>query len=153
MFYCKKILYAIVVICSLVACKDTTDTPPFNFRYMVRLIDEDGSSSLQKNQNRINEITVNLLEPYNAEIVNLVYLESYDYLDIQVQEWSPNIKDDIEDYMIEMQYPKDIRSKKDTLRVRYQFNGTQPYIINAFYNDIEPQYMRTEIIVFELENK
>lgn len=92
MYHSKYILYFISIILFLVSCKETCDTAPFNFHCLIRVVGEDDSSSFKKKPDQIHKIVTNLLEPRNAKIVNFVYLENYDYIDIQVQEYTSNIK-------------------------------------------------------------
>ena len=94
-----------------------------------------------------------MLEPHNAKIVNFVYLENYDCIDIQVQEYTSNIKNGIVNYVLEIQYPNGIRMPKDTIRVEYKFEMNQSHIISAFCNDKEPKYIAEDVIVFEMKNK
>ncbi len=153
MYYSKCILCFISIIFFLVSCKETCDTTPFNFHCLIRVVGGDDSSSFKKKPDQIYEIVTNLLEPRNAKIVNFVYLENYDCIDIQVQEYIFNIKNGIVNYVLEIQYPNGIRMPKDTIRVEYKFEMNQSYIISAFCNDKEPKYMAEDVIVFEMKNK
>ena len=89
-----KLLYVLFTLFILIGCKENTDTPPFIFNCKVKLINEDGSSPLQENKDKINQITVNLLSPINkdTQITDISYLTYYNCLNIQVREWEACIK-------------------------------------------------------------
>lgn len=153
MYYFKHILYFIFIAFFLVSCKETDDIVPFNFHCLIRVVDEDGSSSFKKNPDETCKIVTNLIEPRNARIVNFVYLKDYDYVDIQVQEHNSNIKEGIANYILEVQYPNEIRLLKDTIKVEYEFEMNQPYIISAFCNGKKSEYMEKDVIAFEVKNE
>ena len=60
----------------LTSCKESTDTPPFVFRCLVKLVNEDGSLPLEENKDKTSEITINLIKPTdnNAQIENMLIL-------------------------------------------------------------------------------
>lgn len=137
-------------------CKDSVDTPPFSFICKIRFIDQDGSSLLQKNKERINEIAVKMLEPSDSDTkVSVEYMEVADFLAIQVIEWKGGIKNDgnrIQDYKIQLQSPEVFsKQEKDTIRIRYQFKNYTPSVIEGFFNNEKPESMATELIVFKIE--
>lgn len=83
----------------------------------MKLINEDGSSPLQENKDKINQITVNLLSPINkdTQITDISYLTYYNCLNIQVREWEACIKHKgnyEQEYILEIQYPEEIRKEK-----------------------------------------
>lgn len=86
-----KLLYVLFTLFILIGCKENTDTPPFIFNCKVKLINEDGSSPLQENKDKINQITVNLLSPINkdTQITDISYLTYYNCLNIQVLNGKP----------------------------------------------------------------
>ena len=108
-----KLLYVLFTLFILIGCKESTDTPPFIFNCKVKLINEDGSSPLQENKDKINQITVNLLSPINkdTQITDISYLTYYNCLNIQVREWEACIKHKgnyEQEYILEIQYPEEI---------------------------------------------
>ena len=150
-------LLSILLTVLLTSCKESADTPPFNFFCKIKLINKDGSSPLKENRDRISEITVSLIKPLNndAKIIDVSYLEYNECLSIQVQEWEATIKnggDYEQEYSIEIQYPEDIRKGKDTIRIKYRFKDSRPSAIEAFCNDKKPQYMDVDATYFEVEN-
>lgn len=141
----------------LTSCKESTDTPPFVFQCQVKLVNEDGSLPLKENKDKISEITINLIKPTdnNAQIENMFYLDYDGCLNIQILDRKVTIKNDgnyDQEYRLEIQYPEEIRRRKDTIRVKYRFKDYRPSIIEAFYNDKKPQYMGTDVTYFEVEN-
>ena len=70
----------------LTSCKESTDTPPFVFRCLVKLVNEDGSLPLEENKDKTSEITINLIKPTdnNAQIENMLYLDYDGNLNIQI---------------------------------------------------------------------
>ena len=141
----------------LIGCKENTDTPPFIFNCKVKLINEDGSSPLQENKDKINQITVNLLSPINkdTQITDISYLTYYNCLNIQVREWEACIKNKgnyEQEYILEIQYPEEIRKEKDTIKIKYQFKNARPSIVEAHYNDIRATDTSVNDVTFEIEN-
>ena len=63
----------------LTSCKESTDTPPFVFRCLVKLVNEDGSLPLEENKDKTSEITINLIKPTdnNAQIENMMVTLTY----------------------------------------------------------------------------
>jgi len=55
-----KLLYVLFTLFILIGCKENTDTPPFIFNCKVKLINEDGSSPLQENKDKLTR-TLKLL--------------------------------------------------------------------------------------------
>ena len=141
----------------LTSCKESTGTPPFVFRCLVKLVNEDGSLPLEENKDKTSEITINLIKPTdnNAQIENMLYLDYDGNLNIQILDRKATIKNDgnyDQEYRFEIQYPEEIRRRKDTIRIKYRFKDYRPSIIEAFYNDKKPQYMGTDVTYFEVEN-
>ena len=96
---------------------------------------------MQENKDKINQITVNLLSPINkdTQITDISYLTYYNCLNIQVREWEACIKNKgnyEQEYILEIQYPEEIRKEKDTIKIKYQFKNARPSIVEAHYNDI-----------------
>lgn len=101
----------------LTSCKESTDTPPFVFRCLVKLVNEDGSLPLEENKDKTSEITINLIKPTdnNAQIENMLYLDYDGNLNIQILDRKATIKNDgnyDQEYRFEIQYPEEIRRKK-----------------------------------------
>lgn len=152
-----KLLYVLFTLFILIGCKENTDTPPFIFNCKVKLINEDGSSPLQENKDKINQITVNLLSPINkdTQITDISYLTNYNCLNIQVREWEACIKNKgnyEQEYILEIQYPEEIRKEKDTIKIKYQFKNARPSIVEAHYNDIRATDTSVNDVTFEIEN-
>lgn len=80
----------------LTSCKESTDTPPFVFRCLVKLVNEDGSLPLEENKDKTSEITINLIKPTdnNAQIENMLYLDYDGNLNIQILDRKATIKND-----------------------------------------------------------
>ena len=78
----------------LTSCKESTDTPPFVFRCLVKLVNEDGSLPLEENKDKTSEITINLIKPTdnNAQIENMLYLDYDGNLNIQILDRKATIK-------------------------------------------------------------
>lgn len=155
LYHIKLLSFLIVVF--LTSCKESTDTPPFVFQCQVKLVNKDGSLPLKKNKDKISEITINLIKPTdnNTQIENMFYLDYDDCLNIQILDRKATIKNDgnyDQEYRLEIQYPEEIRRRKDTIRIKYRFKDYRPSIIEAFYNDKKPQYMGTDVTYFEVEN-
>ena len=85
--YCCILLHLIVLF-SLIGCKESTDTPPFVFGCNIKLINDNGSSPFQNNKDKIKLISVKLQEPLEAKVINVDYLEYSDELYIQLSEWN-----------------------------------------------------------------
>ncbi|MCS2591108.1 hypothetical protein NXX56_07090 [Bacteroides thetaiotaomicron] len=112
---------------------------------------------LEENKDKTSEITINLIKPTdnNAQIENMLYLDYDGNLNIQILDRKATIKNDgnyDQEYRFEIQYPEEIRRRKDTIRIKYRFKDYRPSIIEAFYNDKKPQYMGTDVTYFEVEN-
>lgn len=155
--HCIRLFYFLFITFLLTSCKESTDTPPFSLCFDIKLINEDGSSSLKKNRDLTDEITVILLKPINdaAEITDISYLDYHDCLKIQVIEWGAASKNDgnyEQEYIMEIQYPEEIRNNTDTLKIKVQFKNARPLIIEAFYNDKRPKYVGLDVTSFEIEN-
>ncbi|WP_291596645.1 hypothetical protein [Bacteroides sp.] len=137
----------------LTSCKESVDTPPFNFFCEVKLINKDGSSPLKENRDKISEITVDLIKPQNndTQIIGVSYIEYYECLRIQIADIK-NGGNYEREYSIEIQYPENIRKGKDTIRIKYQFKDHRSSVIGAFYNDKKAQYMEADATYFEIEN-
>lgn len=155
--YHIKLSYFLLIAFVLTCCKESVDTPPFIFHCKVKLISEDGSSFFEKNKDKINQIKVTLLKPLNndVKVTAVSYLEYYNCLDIQIQEWEACIKNNgnyEQEYIWEIQYPEVIRKKKDTVKIKYQFKNACPSIIEAYYNDIKPTDTSTNDVTFTIKN-
>ena len=95
---------------------------------------------LEENKDKTSEITINLIKPTdnNAQIENMLYLDYDGNLNIQILDRKATIKNDgnyDQEYRFEIQYPEEIRRRKDTIRIKYRFKDYRPSIIEAFYND------------------
>lgn len=155
LYHIKLLSFLLAVF--LTSCKENSDTPPFVFQCQVKLVNEDGSLPLEENKDKISEITINLIKPTdnNAQIKIVFYLDYDGRFNIQVLDRKATIKNDgnyDQEYRLEIQYPEEIRRRKDTIRVKYRFKDYRPSIIEAFYNDKKPQYMGTDVTYFEVEN-
>lgn len=152
--YCCILLHLIVLF-SLIGCKESTDTPPFVFGCNIKLINDNGSSPFQNNKDKIKLISVKLQEPLEAKVINVDYLEYSDELYIQLSEWNVanRNKGNLDrEYIAEIQYPEGIRKEIDILRGKFLFKDYRPSIVGAFYNDEKPHNMNVGSIFFEIEN-
>lgn len=151
-----KLLSFLFLIFLLNSCKESTDMPPFNFNCNVKIINKDESSPFKEYKDKIREITVKLLSPLNNDInIDMSYNGYYDCLNIQLQEWGAVNKNNgsyEREYVMEIQFPEEIRDKKDVIRVRILFEKGYPFLKEAYYNDIKPKYMGLDETFFEIEN-
>lgn len=149
-----KLLYFLLSV-SLTSCKESADIPPFNFLCRMKLVTEDGRLPLKENKDKISKIMVNLIKPQDSDVQinDVFYLDYYDCLNIQIMDRKVSNSSNYErEYSIQVCYPEEIRKGKDTIKVKYQFDGSRPSIIEAFYNNEEPQYMGSDAIYFEVKN-
>lgn len=155
--YSIKLFCFLFAMFLLIACKESTDTPPFILCIDVKLINEDGGLPLKEHKDKIEYITVNLANSINnaGEVINISYIDYPDCLRIQVLEWNAISKKDgnyEQEYIMEIHYPEEIRKKTDILKIKVQFKDAIPSVIEAFYNDQKAQYMGLDVIYFEIEN-
>lgn len=121
----------------------------------MKLVTEDGRLPLKENKDKISKIMVNLIKPQDSDVQinDVFYLDYYDCLNIQIMDRKVSNSSNYErEYSIQVCYPEEIRKGKDTIKVKYQFDGSRPSIIEAFYNNEEPQYMGSDAIYFEVKN-
>lgn len=155
LYHIKLLSFLLVVFQT--SCKESTDTPPLVFQCKVKLVNKDGSLPLKENKDKISEITVNLIKPTdnNVQIDNVYFLAYDDCLNIQILDRKATIKNDgnyEQEYRLEVQYPEEIRKRKDMIKIIYRFKDYRPSVTEAFYNDKKPQYMNTDATYFEVEN-
>ncbi len=156
--HCLKLLCFFFTMFSLTGCKESTDMPPFTLCLDIKLINENGSLPLKENKDKINDIIINLLNPINtaAKVASISYLDYPNCLRMQIAEWGANLKNNgnyEQEYIMEINYPKEIREKIDVLKIKVQFKDKVPSIVNAYYNNQEAQYIGLDIIYFEIKNK
>lgn len=154
-FDCSKLLFCVIASLFFVSCKESTETPPFVFNCDIQLINKDGSSPFSENKDKIKLIAIKVQQPLEAEVASVSYVDHSDYLSIQISEWNVanrNKGHSEQEYIVQIQYPKEIRKETDTLRIKYQFKDYRPSVIEAFYNDEKPQSMKTEATSFKIEN-
>lgn len=115
----------------LTSCKESTDTPPFVFRCLVKLVNEDGSLPLEENKDKTSEITINLIKPTdnNAQIENMLYLDYDGNLNIQILDRKATIKNDgnyDQEYRFETNIPKKSVGEKTRLELNIGLKITDP---------------------------
>ena len=57
-----------------------------------------------------------------------------------------------QEYILEIQYPEEIRKEKATIKIKYQFKNARPSIVEAHYNDIRATDTSVNDVTFEIEN-
>ena len=152
----SKILFSLIVFLFFVSCKESTDTPPYVLNCYIKLINEDGNSPFKENNDEIKQISVKLLNPAEAEVGSVDYVEYPDDLSVQISEWgvwNRNKGNSEQEYIAEIQYPDVIRTGKDVIRIKVRFEDYFPHIIEALYNDEMAKIMDSNYVFFEIENK
>lgn len=151
-----KLLCFLFTAFLLTGCKESVDAPPFNLFLTIKLINENGSSPLKENRDKVGDIKVNLIKPINDTAKSsILYLDYYDCLRIQVVDWSVTSKNGgnfEQEYIMEIQYHEKIRQETDILKFKIRFENARPFIIESFYNNETPQYMGLDVVSFEINN-
>lgn len=157
--YVSKLFFSIIFILGFTSCdNEDPDTPPFCFSCLIHLLDKNGESMLETNEQLLKDIEAYIVEPVNEGICiyDINYLQSANCLQINLSDSYTLIENKgtyEQEYILKVKYPDEIRTGTDIIRIKYQFKDYRPTIKEAYYNAIKPQEMDASTIVFQIKEE
>lgn len=157
--YVSKLFFSIIFILGFTSCdNEDPDTPPFCFSCLIHLLDKNGESMLETNEQLLKDIEAYIVKPVNEGICiyDINYLQSANCLQINLSDSYTLIENKgtyEQEYILKVKYPDEIRTGTDIIRIKYQFKDYRPTIKEAYYNAIKPQEMDASTIVFQIKEE
>lgn len=157
--YVSKLFFSIIFILGFTSCdNEDPDTPPFCFSCLIHLLDKNGESMLETNEQLLKDIEAYIVEPVNEGICiyDINYLQSANCLQINLSDSYTLIENKgtyEQEYILKVKYPDEIRTGTDIIRIKYQFKDYRPTIKEAYYNAIKPQEIDASTIVFQIKEE
>lgn len=157
--YVSKLFFSIIFILGFTSCdNEDPDTPPFCFSCLIHLLDKNGESMLETNEQLLKDIEAYIVKPVNEGICiyDINYLQSANCLQINLSDSYTLIENKgtyEQEYILKVKYPDEIRTGTDIIRIKYQFKDYRPTIKEAYYNAIKPQEIDASTIVFQIKEE
>lgn len=155
----SKLFFSIIFILCFTSCdNEDPDTPPFSFSCLIHILDKNGESLLDPNEQLLKDIEAYIVEPVNEgiSVYGINYLRSVNCLQINISDSYTLIENKgtyEQEYIVKVKYPDEIRTGTDIIRIKYQFKDYRPTIKEAYYNTIKPQEMDASTIVFQIKEE